>query len=102
MKNLEDIEILAALENLRIRIGQKEDADYALRVASAIVAEAIGYKDRYTWSSRLRKQGLTASEYDPDGKDRAEVLYNCAMGKLERNYKTNQPGEQSPGSNERI
>lgn len=34
MKNLEDIEILAALENLRIKIGRKEDADYALRVAS--------------------------------------------------------------------
>lgn len=93
MKNLEDIEILAALENLRIRIGQKEDADYALRVASAIVAEAIGCKGRAEWASRLREMGLTASEYDPDGKDRAEVLYNCAMGKLDRNYKTNHPGE---------
>lgn len=93
MKNLEDIEILAALENLRIKIGRKEDADYALRVASAIVANAIGYKDRYTWAHQLREQGLTASEYDPDGKDRAEILYNCAMGKLDRNNKTNQPGE---------
>lgn len=93
MKNLEDIEILAALENLRIRIGQRKDADYALRVASAIVAESIGYKGRSEWSSLLREQGLTASEYDPDGIERAEVLYNCAMGKLDRNYKTNQPGE---------
>lgn len=94
MKNLEDIEILAALENLRIRIGQRESADFALRVASAIVAEAIGYKARAEWASRLRELGMTASEFNADGMNRAEILYNCAMGKLDRNYEKSKRNEE--------
>lgn len=87
MKNLEDLEILAALENLRIGIGQKEDADFALRAASAIIAKAIGYTSRHEWASYLRELDMIGSDRSSEGKDRAESLYNYTMGKLDRNTK---------------
>lgn len=52
-----NLEILAVLENLRIR---HPESDHILRVASACVAACFGYKRRTDWAGELSRLGLVA------------------------------------------
>ena len=49
------LDILAILENLRIR---HPENDHILRVASACVAVCFGFKRRTDWTSELSRLGL--------------------------------------------
>lgn len=68
-----ELEILAILENLRIK--NKND-DYILRVASSIVAEYFGYTDRHTWTKKLDSAGLVKYGME-ESTEHAERLTNC-------------------------
>ena len=50
-----NLEILAILENLRLR---HPESDHILRVASACVAVCFGYKSRVSWTGELSRLGL--------------------------------------------
>lgn len=52
-----NLEVLAVLENLRIR---HPESDHILRVASACVAACFGYKRRTDWTGELSRLGLVA------------------------------------------
>ena len=84
---LTDIELLAALENLRIRYTNDKYAsvDFVLRVASAIVAKNCGYNARADWTKFVRNAGLV--DYDPWGAltmaVTAEINYRKLMEKLD-------------------
>ena len=66
---MEKIEILAILENLRIRY---PDHDHILRVASACVAACFGYTCRAEWTGECARLGLV--DYNDHG-NAAEVNY---------------------------
>ena len=85
MKNLEDLEVLALLENHRIR-SQSMDTDTALRIAISIVAEAIGYEGKHSWASLLREQNLIPSSDNVQEEYKESVkLYNKLNDKLNQN-----------------
>ena len=80
MAKLNNIELLAALEALRIK---KPNDDYILRVASAIVAQNFGYKSRADWTEEVRKAGLLS--YDPiTEREEAETTYSDLMRRLDQ------------------
>lgn len=76
---LTDIELLAALENLRI---QHSDDDYILRVASAIVAKCFGYNDRVEWTEKVAESGLVKYGLYNDT-EAAKLNYKKLMKKLD-------------------
>lgn len=87
---LTDIELLAALENLRIKYENDKyaDADFVLRVASAIVAKNCGYNSRADWTKIVRNSGLVDYDVAPTGRtlslqEMAEVNYKKLMDKLD-------------------
>ena len=77
---LTDIELLAALENLRIKGGDIDD--YSIRVASAIIAKNLGYNSRAEWTEKVRESGLVKYGICDD-KESAEANYTYLMGKLD-------------------
>lgn len=52
---MSNLEILAILENLRLRYPEH---DYIMRVASACVARCFGYHTRNDWTGELSRLGL--------------------------------------------
>jgi hypothetical protein len=52
---MDNIEILAILENLRLR---HPENDHILRVASACVAVCFGYRSRTDWTGECVRLGL--------------------------------------------
>ena len=77
---ISELELLAALENLRI---MNPNDDYILRVASATVAKSFGYDSRAEWTEKLDDSGLV--EYGIyDNIDKAKENYKSIMQKLER------------------
>lgn len=98
MKYLDDIEVLAELENFRLKKqNTKDPVDFVLRVASAIVANAMGYPDRATWVSDLKKANLVS--YGGTVEDemmRAEAMDDYFYGKArrarEREHETDSSG----------
>lgn len=52
---MDNIEVLAILENLRIR---HPESDHILRVASACVAVCFGYRSRADWAGECARLGL--------------------------------------------
>lgn len=71
-----NIEVLAVLENLRIR---HPENDHILRVASACVAACFGYKRRLDWTGELSRLGLVDYS-DPMA---AELNYKRLMDKAD-------------------
>lgn len=74
---MDNIEILAVLENLRLRYPEH---DHILRVASACVAACFGYKCRADWTGELSRLGLV--DYADHG-GAAEVNYKRLMDKAD-------------------
>ena len=52
---MSNIEVLAVLENLRLRYPEH---DHIMRVATACVAACFGYKSRIEWTGELSRLGL--------------------------------------------
>ena len=75
---MEHIEILAVLENLRLRYPEH---DHILRVASACVAACFGYKCRADWTGELSQLGLV--DYNDHGYA-ADVNYARLMEKADK------------------
>lgn len=73
---MSNIEILAVLENLRLRYPEH---DHILRVASACVAACFGYKCRADWTGELSSLGLV--DYNDHGA--AEINYERLMEKAD-------------------
>jgi hypothetical protein len=73
-----DLEILAVLENLRLR---HPENDYILRVASACVAACFGFKTRADWTGELSRLGLV--DYSDHG-HAAELNYKRLMDKADQ------------------
>ena len=67
---MSNLEILAVLENLRLRYPEH---DHILRLASACVAACFGYKSRVDWTGELSRMGL--------------VDYTNPYGTADLNYK---------------
>lgn len=67
---MSNLEILAVLENLRLRYPEH---DHILRLASACVAACFGYKSRVDWTGELSDAGL--------------VDYSNPLGAADLNYK---------------
>lgn len=63
---------LAATEAYRLKGGNNDDADYAIRVCQAIVAEALGYKGRTEWTGKIQSEGLLS--YNGDYKEQYNSL----------------------------
>ena len=55
---------LAATEAYRLKGGSNDNADYAIRVCQAIVAEALGYKGRTEWTGKIQSEGLLSYNGD--------------------------------------
>lgn len=72
-----NIEILAILENLRLR---NPDDDGILRVASACVATCFGYQTRAQWKEECRSLGLV----DYNDPFAAELNYQKLLEKAEQ------------------
>lgn len=77
---MKNIEILAVLENLRLR-HQSEDS--ILRIASACVAACFGYKSRAEWTEECERFGLV----DYSDKAAAEINYQKLLKKAEQGIK---------------
>ena len=73
---MENIEILAILENLRIR---HPESDHILRVASACVAVCLGYKSRADWTGECARLGLV----DYSNTAAAELNYKRLLDKAD-------------------
>lgn len=73
---MENIEILAILENLRIR---HPESDHILRVASACVAVCFGYKSRADWTGECSRLGLV----DYSNISSAEINYKRLLDKAD-------------------
>lgn len=59
MGKLTDLEVLAALENLRIYKQRSNDSiDNIIRVCSAIVARNAGFESRTDWTEAISSIGL--------------------------------------------
>ena len=71
------LEILAILENLRLR---HPENDHILRVATACVAVCFGYRSRADWSSQLSQLGLV--DYSDPG-TAAEINYKRLLDKAD-------------------
>lgn len=67
---MSNLEILAVLENLRLRYPEH---DHILRLASACVAACFGFRSRVEWTGELSRLGL--------------VDYNNPFGTADLNYK---------------
>jgi hypothetical protein len=74
---MSNIEILAILENLRLRYPEH---DHILRIASACVAACFGYKSRADWTGECSRLGLV--DYNDQGCT-AEVNYKRLMDKAD-------------------
>lgn len=72
-----ELEILAILENLRIR---HPESDHILRVASACVAVCFGFKRRTDWTAELSRLGLV--DYTDHGAA-AEINYKRLLDKAD-------------------
>lgn len=83
MKVLSDLEVLAALENLRLtKWNSTEDPDFILRVVTAVVAHGMGYSSRVDWTHDLKENGLV--HYDVDVVEQAEKakkMYEDLIGR---------------------
>lgn len=77
---MENIEILATLENLRLR---HPNDDSILRIASACVAVCFGYQSRAEWSEACERLGLV----DYSDKATAEINYQKLLKKAEQGIK---------------
>lgn len=71
-----NLEILAILENLRIR---HPESDHILRVASACVSVCLGYKSRADWTSECARLGLV----DYSNTASAELNYKRLLDKAD-------------------
>jgi hypothetical protein len=71
-----ELEILAILENLRIR---HPESDHILRVASACVAVCFGFKRRADWTSELSRLGLV----NYADRSAAEINYKRLLDKAD-------------------
>ena len=80
---LTDIELLAALENLRIGYQYRDIDDYTIRIVSAIVAKNLGYKDRAEWTEKVSESGLVKYEICDDT-EAARANYLRLMEKLDK------------------
>lgn len=74
---MSNLEILAVLENLRLR---HPENDHILRVASACVAACFGYRCREDWTAELSRLGLV--DYNDHGYA-AELNYYKLMEKAD-------------------
>ena len=74
---MENIEILAVLENLRLR---HPENDGILRVASACVAACFGCQSRAAWTEECKRLGLV----DYSDKAAAEINYQKLLKKAEQ------------------
>lgn len=74
---MEKIEIMAVLENLRLRY---PNDDSILRIASACVAACFGYQSRAAWTKECARLGLV----DYSNKDAAEINYQKLLKKAEQ------------------
>ena len=74
---MSNLEILAILENLRLR---HPESDHILRVATACVAVCFGYRSRADWSSQLSQLGLV--NYSDHG-TAAEINYKRLLDKAD-------------------
>ena len=82
---IHELELLALLENLRLR--QPND-DEPIRICSAIVAKACGYKSRADWVGELKKAELVYYSHDAEEeKEKAEVQYRQLNEKLDEELK---------------
>lgn len=72
-----DLEILAILENLRLR---HPESDHILLVASACVAVCFGFKRRADWTAELSRLDLV--DYGDHG-TAAEVNYKKLLDKAD-------------------
>lgn len=82
---LTDIEILSALENLRIRkINSVESPEHIIRICSAIIAKNAGYSSREEWTKDAVAAGLV--KYFPTDRqeeaEQAKLQYFELMSKL--------------------
>jgi hypothetical protein len=73
---MENIEILAILENLRLR---HPEYDHILRVASACVAVCFGYNCRADWTGECSRLGLV----DYSNFASAEINYMRLLNKAD-------------------
>ena len=73
---MENIEILAILENLRLR---HPENDHILRVASACVAACFGYRSRADWTGECVRLGLV----DYTDRSAAEINYQRILTKAD-------------------
>lgn len=73
---MSSLEILAILENLRLR---HPENDHILRVASACVAVCFGYKSRVSWTEELSRMGLV----DYSDRSTAELNYKRLLDKAD-------------------
>ena len=82
---IHELELLALLENLRLR---SPNDDEPIRICSAIVAMACGYKSRADWIDELKKAELVYYSHDrEEEKEKAEVQYRQLFEKLDEELK---------------
>lgn len=74
---------LAATEAYRLKGGSNDDADYAIRVCQAIIAEALGYKGRTEWTGKIQSEGLLS--YNGDYKEQYNSLVKTMRKETQQN-----------------
>ncbi len=74
MNEKDKVKVLALMEAYRLKIEYSPDsnnADYAIRVCQAIIANLFGYKSRADWTDDIKAAGLIDYEYH-DGDEHYE------------------------------
>lgn len=69
---------LAAMEAYRLKGGDNDPPDYAIRVCQSILAEVLGFNDRVMWTGEIQSEGLLS--YNGDYKQQ----YNSLIKRIRR------------------
>jgi hypothetical protein len=72
------LEVLSLLEAYRIKseADREDNADHAIRVCQAIVANVFGYANRNNWTDDIKAAGLIDYGFDADVHAQYKALTN--------------------------
>lgn len=69
---------LAAMEAYRLKGGDNDPPDYAIRVCQSILADVLGFNDRVMWTEKIQSEGLLS--YNGDYKQQYKTLIERMRG----------------------
>ena len=82
MDKKDKVKVLALLEAYRLHVDDKKEqnADHAIRVCQAIIANVFGYSNRANWSDDIQSAGLIDYGHEADKYEQYKTLTSIVTG----------------------